>query len=369
MGAHRNEIHFIHLLRGVAPLPVMWVHLSGLTVWHYHADWTPLRYFERLLGTPLGLYQSGAHLGVVIFFLISGFIISYVVEEETRMSFAIKRVFRLWPPILFALIATAIGTYVGTVVPIPFSFADYARTFFLVDQFAGIGRHVLPVTWTLFPEVVFYIMVWCIAPMIRRKPLKSTLILTAASYAIMAGANINGTPAVQFSPLGYLPLFLIGRLFFLFREQRISGQMAMALGTAEVFLFYAVRVGIWWGIWRPQVLLDDSLFPILATYPLAIIVFWLCMQWTPKTVPQPFGFFGDISYSLYLLHMPVGFAVIYNLYPALNFSLAFAAAVVATLLVSWLSFRFVEEPSRRFCRRLIARRNVTRETALAGAQV
>jgi peptidoglycan/LPS O-acetylase OafA/YrhL len=89
------------------------------------------------------------------------------------------------------------------------------------------------------------------------------------------------------------------------------------------------------------------------TYAYAFLVFMLLMRLAPKRTVQPFTFLGDISYSLYLLHLPVGITVL-NLLAILGIpeSVGSAVAVLVSIGVSWLAYLVIEKPSQRLARRL-----------------
>ena len=97
-------IPFIHLLRGIAALLVMWVHLGLWYPAEHGYTWWAAGVWRDGLVAPLHLYQDGGHLPVLLFFLVSGFIITHVSLKETRLEFVVKRLFRLAPPLLLALL-------------------------------------------------------------------------------------------------------------------------------------------------------------------------------------------------------------------------------------------------------------------------
>src|SRR4051794_1142310 len=105
-GSPSSFIPFIQLLRGVAPLPVVWAHLGGAWYAATHAEiFAPFQWFRVMFSEPLHLFQDGAHLGVVVFFLISGYIISHVGQNESLLEFLIKRSVRLLPTLFLAVFA------------------------------------------------------------------------------------------------------------------------------------------------------------------------------------------------------------------------------------------------------------------------
>lgn len=343
---HQSEIPFIHILRAMAPLPVVWAHLASMVEWQYHDKWLPLTLFDRTIGGPLQLYQSGGHLGVMVFFLISGYIISFVSERENRMPFAIKRFFRLFPALIAAVLLAWVLNTIGSISRPDIKAEDYLLSMFLLDQFFWPGTAVLPVTWTLFPEIVFYAIVCLVMPLIKSRPIASTFTLALFAYLVVVSTNSFGNALPHTSHIGYLPMFIIGRVFFLIQDGKMSKDVALAFIASSLLVLYGTFAAIW-----PDQMWHDARKPW--TYPLAILIFYGCMLWRPLTISRPVRFFGDISYSLYLVHMPVGWFVMDKVQPGAGFTVGFVVAVAASILTAWLIYTFVEVPGRNLGRKFI----------------
>src|SRR5260221_11336991 len=116
--AEVRRVEFIHAIRGIAPLLVIVAHLGGSGLVFVGAQWPIFDLWVNGVVLPLGLYQLGGHLGVVLFFLVSGYILSRVSLKETARQFVIKRAFCLVPPMLIdyclMVVASATFKYNGT---------------------------------------------------------------------------------------------------------------------------------------------------------------------------------------------------------------------------------------------------------------
>src|SRR5208282_2429062 len=67
-------------------------------------SWLPAQLAERWIFEPLHLMTHGGAMAVALFFLVSGFVITYVAQRETRREFAIKRVLRIFPPLWLSIV-------------------------------------------------------------------------------------------------------------------------------------------------------------------------------------------------------------------------------------------------------------------------
>ncbi len=189
----------------------------------------------------------------------------------------------------------------------------------------------------------------------------------------------NRSPAALFALLGGLLLFLLYRgeqPLLNFRLFGLPGQFWL-LRAIPLFLF-GVLLGRLYGIWQwpeakrsalallalPALLLlypkvQASLFGMQAMpwedvwmFPALALIFFLLVFVAPRGHPlleNAIGdFYGRISYSLYLTHIPILVAAKPWLQqaPGLGLVLYLAAATA----VAWLSYRVIELPSRRFIR-------------------
>jgi peptidoglycan/LPS O-acetylase OafA/YrhL len=348
-----REIAFIHLLRGIAPLFVIMAHLGGwwLMVNHQSSD-----AFDLWLDTvvkPFHLYQHGGHLGVVLFFLVSGFIISHAASNETRLEFFIKRAFRLLPTLAVGVALTAAATWIAASAglnPILGDYAvtdtDYLRSAFLLDLLQDGGSRGLSVTWSLLVEVMFYTIVAIVIPMLRSRPLRSTWLMTAIVFALMVPHAVVPKAAAMMYFTVYLPILIVGRCFYLGYSKQATRE--------QIWLLVAVNfVGF--------CLLYSSRFPYLfqagtepfATYLLAILIFCAAMMSGLPRVPEPFKFLGNVSYALYLVHIPIGMLIL-NAMVAMPvpFSLKFSIAAGASIAVAAAVTRLVDRPCQRIARSL-----------------
>lgn len=354
----RQHLAFIHALRGIAALLVVWAHLG--TIWPTrHGEESYLnRGVTKLVIQPFRIFQDGGHLGVILFFLISGYIITYTSLREDRASFAVKRVMRLGPPLVVATVAawtylriadqlgvTAIGVNDGGV-------GHWISSLFLLDGWQG--TLALDVTWTLVIEVIFYTLTFALLGVSRARPEVATWAMTglwAATCVIVAVIPaLSGNVTLP----GYVGFLIVGRCIYLVTAgliRPITGALNAALG---IVLFASFTERLVPGLVRGAT--SPTAEPYYS-YAYAIIIFLGLMSAAPKRTIQPFALLGDVSYSLYLLHVPVGFLT-FELTSRWGFppDAMILSAIAASIGAAWLSYRLIERPSQRYARSLLSRR-------------
>ncbi|MEM7142850.1 MAG: acyltransferase family protein [Actinomycetota bacterium] len=341
----KSHVDALDGLRGVA--------VAAVVAYHVRPDWVP-----------------GGYLGVDLFFVLSGYLItSLLLEEYARdgridlPAFAGRRLRRLVPAVLVVVVASAV--YVGwrgdlgqieQVRRHGFATIGYvANWVFIADgdsYFAEIAapsmlRHV----WSLAIEEQFY-LVWPVVTWgaLRLAGRRSVAMLAAgiAVVSVVAMATFFdaadpsrvyfGTDTRIFEPL-------VGAALAVWRPLRAekpawSGPAAIGLGVAWVVTVLAVD-DAWDGFYRGGALAIALAVAVVVVGasrpgPLARVLGW-----------RPLVGLGAISYGVYLWHWPILVAARQEGWVG---GWADAGIVVASVLVSVVSYRVVEMPVRRSTR-------------------
>jgi peptidoglycan/LPS O-acetylase OafA/YrhL len=326
----------LDLLRGFASLSVCWFHLTNGNEHFLEAGW---------------LRSSGEYgwIGVNVFFVISGFIIPYALAQGSYGiadygRFLLKRIVRLDPPYIATILIVIVLGYLTSQVP-GFRGPPFHVSLVQVLVHLGYANVFLgypwlnPVFWTLAIELQYYLLVGLLFPLINTKR-TAVSVTTLVCLAIVA-LVIPGRPYV----FHWLFLFMLGIVTFQFRRRYVSR------------LVYLVQVAVLTlGAWR-----NDGLIIGIAGAATAMIIAFVDVN-----LDRHWTFLGMISYSLYLLHVPIGGRVI-NLGERLGGGLSTKLAVLAvalavTLATSWIFYRLVERPAQRWSAALSYRRRVAAPT-------
>lgn len=357
-----EQIAFVHILRGVAALLVVWAHLSGYWLSTVgRTDGAQTIWYEWVV-RPFHLYQNGGHLGVILFFLISGYIITHTSLREDRRSFAVKRVLRIFPALIAALLLSWLVITVATAVglhPIGLHAGPWWRwveAAFLLDGFTA-PTLMLDVTWTLVVELIFYVLVFAFLGRQRRRPLATTAFMAAIWFAAsIVFLNIGHlSQSANGWTMFWVGFLLVGRIIYLVQRRLASALDGAILGSSILIGFALLAEAA-----EPGHLLSPggyTGYEPMVTYLIAILLFVGLLRIAPKRAIQPFRFFGDISYSLYLVHLPFGLLLISIFDPlGLPESLTSLLAIVGSIALAagfWLA---IERPSQRLARRILKAR-------------
>lgn len=342
----------------------------------HHAEQIRLKYHLFSL-KQYSLFNNGG-IGVTFFFVLSGFLITYLLLKENKTNntisirnFYVRRVLRIWP-LYFMLVG--IGTvalplmlriaHINYVMPYHFSqvFGYYLFFMpFMVNVF--FGHHLLEPLWSIGVEELFYLS-WAPAIKVFRKYILSIIIITISLKLTLSVCIyfLNFSTAVkevvgmlQFEAMG------IGGLgaYIIFKRQKAIKESFLFSKAVQIILFAFIFGYVF--LWKELSAISEP-FNVLWTTPIAShIVMTLLFCWLIINISlndnsiiklngKKLNFLGEISYGIYMYHMLVVFAVVVVLSSVLNrlnpvvSTVAFYICITAgTVLVSYLSKRFFEE--------------------------
>ncbi len=372
--SRREAIVGLDLARFFAAFLVMFFHLAYLS-------WAmPTSSAAKLSGggfafPALTSFSWFGWVGVEIFFLLSGFVISYSAGTNA-FAFFRSRVLRLLPgawasATITALILLAIG-YEQSM-----SLGElYLRTM----AFLPIGPWLDGVYWTLSIEITFYALVFGLLVFKRIDRLETLLItIGTASTAFWFGIIALDPNLVEPGSWGWRGAeiaLLTDGIFF-----AIGGLMWMNLcgrpsrrrwAVIAAFVIVALVKIAHQAADDPQVITSPSLSLVPTTLWLAALLLmiaavranrWLSGRLNPNAVRA----LGLATYPLYLLHTTIGGVILFALKgTGIQPLIALGIAIIASILAALATARYLEPPIKRAldygltsCERLLGRRSDT----------
>jgi peptidoglycan/LPS O-acetylase OafA/YrhL len=308
--------------------------------------------------------QFKGALGVVVFFVISGFLItSLLIREERRLgrvslrSFYVKRFFRIVPLYMLALATATALVLVGFGDPV----ATFLRRLPLLATFNGdlAGGGTFVASWSVGVEEKFYILwpllAFAFVPLMRRRGLIATVLLIAClAAAFLPPAVYMGTY------VGISAGCLLAVCMHTERGYAIARILAGPRVGALLLALAAVAFVI--DIWLPWTDSTGYAHPLFAiTVALAFPGLLIGNSWQQKALSwRPLAVAGTRTYGVYLFH-PFCIDVISRVIPEGQTS-PITGGVRLTLAVL-LSWAVAEAVHRLFERPLIA---VGRRVAKSG---
>lgn len=292
-----------------------------------------LRFFAATLVIIAHAYapaKVGA-VGVDIFFVISGFIISRVARNKTPREFIVARLTRIYPIYWICAVPTALLAWRIGALTIP-------RTLTSITLWPVFGSDLLQpylvAGWTLSFEMLFYA---CTALVLVNR--RALWFFAIAYPAAMLGAFLTGAPVLRFLGNPLIVEFLMGVAIgrSATRQSGRAGIAAILFAVMLIAMSNATPLSHPHNIFElrtPERILEWGA-------PAAMLV-WGFLQFNRDWPLLPY--LGDASYSIYLAHGTAGI-----LFAFLPWPLKVVAAVAFGVGV----FHYVERPLLRLVRRLV----------------
>ena len=335
-----DRVHAIQLLRFIAASVVALVHQAFAFADHVGEGFG--------LAPPSDQWSQSA---VALFFIVSGYVMvissrSLFGDLRGNRIFLTRRCVRILPPYWLATIGLVVlYLLLGT----PVSGADLLRSLALIPYWSeatpGWALPMLWVGWTLFYEMVFYGLFSLGVPLGR--PAAIGIASTGLVVLVAAGVVFSPQSAVLATLTRPVALiFILGMALALFRERggALPSWLRAALVLAAIPAFVLIPAP------DPAQVLG---FQYLAWAGMPAACLATALLGGPLRLPA-FALIdrlGDISYALYLLHVPVAVVWMWAFQKAFHPQgpwALFITMVAATYITSAIAFRLIETPMTRW---------------------
>lgn len=351
-------------LRALAAFAVVFAHISAWFEFPDTFGYKVLKFF---------LYFNGSHggrFGVICFFVLSGFLITYLMFSEKSKCgnfkvghFYARRALRIWPLYFFSL-------FIGFIVfPFVLSFwqvshvenASWIWYSLFVANFDHIMNgfptaNILGVHWSVCVEEQYYLL-WPIVFLLwnnsKRFPwICIALVVISEIFQFTIGSKLHGGDYHFVSCIRYLSMGGLLAWFAFFHRSTLE-KMLSKISKKQTKGVYIACIAI--------MLLEMPITKLISGYkhlyhlvPMFFFAFIIAEQHFGKngffklsSIPM-LSWLGKISYSIYLLHMVAINAVLLVFTNSSDYVVMKAiAAVVLTVLISHLSYKYIESPFLR----------------------
>lgn len=370
-------------IRGLASLTVVFYHIMLVT-------YLPIISLILSPYLPFSVSING-HSSVIMFFMLSGFVLALPYFKGTHTSyvtFLTKRFFRIYVPYLISLGAVGIAyTMLSSQNGIT-ELSDWFNNTWTKDLTTyDIIMHLLlipnynsdllnNVIWSLIQEMRISIIFPLLAFILINMNWKYILLI-CFGCSIISGLNNNldlemsyGFHTAFLDTLHYISIFLIGGILAKHREYLIKLYCQILRHTKIIFLLVAF---IFYHYWRIPRKITETLglydyAEIVGDYSIVVgaglfIVIALGSQKLASFLEiKIFKYLGNISYSLYLYHLIVLYSLLYLFYEQIPITTIYILTLILSLIVATISYYFVEIPSIKLGKLLTKKWKVKLET-------
>lgn len=303
--------------------------LAATAICFYHFVLSTANYVEAIEVRTFFYY---AQYGVPLFFVISGIVLPLAMLKNDYQfkdwrTFMLKRLLRLEPPYLVSLVLASLylifQTYRHDGI-LTFSVSNFLLHLAYLIPWVEGQEWINPIYWSLAVEFQFYFLLSIAFIGLKQHVLGYRLLM----YSLLLGACfISNEKAFVFR---WLPLFFVGIIYSLKQYQLVS--------TKEYLIVSLLSFGL--------------IYYQLDLPNLCVTIFALgLIHYFPNYNPKYSNWLGKISYSLYLVHLIVGQALVNFL--SHNYRLPYQKVVVIlsgyvlSIFVAWLLYKWVEQPSKK----------------------
>lgn len=359
--AAKRSIQYIPAIDGLRALAVI-----AVMFYHLGFSWIP-----------------GGFLGVDLFFVISGYVITRLLLDSIAQSggldlrgFYIARARRLLPALLFTVITTAIAigiwapdTMKRFLTDLPFSLTGTMNWWLVArqqDYFESIGRPpLLQHTWSLAVEAQFYLIWPLILYFILKKlgrnriPIAALLIAAASGITLLlVSLSLDASNASKVSHIYFgtdthsIGLFLGAALAVSWIPQNFTTTLTK---NAQNFIDGVGFIGFV-GILATFLLIDETeptlykiAFPLAGIFGAAIIMSIVhpASRFAPILQYPVLIWIGERSYAMYLWHWIIFQVTRPTVDLAGNMWALYSLRILIVFALADISYRYVEIPIRR----------------------
>ena len=283
-------------------------------------------------------------IGVPIFFIVSGYcIMASAFHSANSLQFLLKRIFRIFPAywlslfiVLLAAIFEKLYTGYNSVPNLPLTFSAWLAMLTLTTSPLSHIKTANWVYWTLTYELCFYAVISLLV--LFRRSVAMVLLI-----AITAVSVFPGNAKYVFFLDNWMTFCLGGCIFLYFRYQGKHKWPYLALLTAlNIYSFISHQ------------LLYQPIYISAVFLTIAVLV----GSHYYRSHANLFSRLGEYSYSIYLIHVPIGIFILGDFknsfiqqHIAANILYDLFTLTVVCVL-SWQMFRWVEMPGQKIAHQI-----------------
>ncbi|CAN7689823.1 acyltransferase [Paenibacillus sp. LjRoot153] len=344
----KQRHHELDSIRGLAALIVFLSHAVGII---------PLNNSLDLINhSILHVFWDGT-ASVILFFVLSGYclVLPFIRKEfnfSENVIFILKRIFRIYPAYWVVIFITiflknlffnvnglnTLSMWINSFWNQPVYFTDIFKHILLIGP---LNPNLLnPVIWSLAVEMKISI----IFPFIAYLVTKTRTVYGSLSLLLVSIIICYSLKQINF--VSFIPLFILGALMAKYYVNITNYFRTLSKFSLTILFFiglilYSVRYCI------PNLKMDDTVINYLIGIGCSIFIYigFSINKISNLLSNNIFRFIGNISYSFYLIHLPILISITSFLYQY-NHSiiLCWVISLIMSLLIAFILYKYIELP-------------------------
>ena len=324
----------LDFLRGVAAINVL--------LYHFYL----LNHSENNLYRPANFFMAG-HEAVIFFFVLSGFVLSrslYVNAPFFYLPYCVKRIFRIMPAYYVAMILAVV---VYTIIkPTPLNnLSEWFNG--LMPSIQAINLKIILATIFVAPSNKLNGVVWSLSYELFISVLYLpwlTYLLKKVPQIIVIFLFVIVVLFIIYPPQHFIAASFYYTIFFIF------GMLLNVKRTnnPQIIWFLPIFIVLYYNkFWLTTIFNYNESFRDILTG--CGSVGFIIMVLTNQRISDLFSkklclFSGKISYSLYLLHVPLIYFFTYLLLSIMDLIYIKLLIFIGVILLAWLTYIYIELP-------------------------
>lgn len=299
------------------------------------------------------MWIDGGAVGVSLFLVLTGFLFSVITngcQSEIKYgSFVKSRILRIAPLSVFLLLFLIVASRqdFGPLGILRFLTLQFNTG----HQFTGWGQQYFPVgpMWTIAVEFQFYLLFPLLCSMIRREGIRSLLLVMLCFLIFKLVVTVVKGDGIYFNLYhtlaGRFDQFAIGMLLGVMYVNGLLDFVLKSRLVSAVFLFLGVAIatGVIWSF-NPGVEYNTLSFLFEAIAFSFIIISYMKLGFPAlRNGYDVFAKLGALSFSIYLLHLPIGVALRKAFHMQDSWELGVSTLLVSTA-VAVFTYNGIEKP-------------------------
>ncbi|MCP1162940.1 MULTISPECIES: acyltransferase [Bacillus] len=360
-----NRYEELDSIRGISSLVVMiGHHLMIFSVFQNYSYEDNKPFVMYLLKeTPARLIFSSGNESVIIFFVLSGFVLYRSIQNnyDSYVPFLLKRICRIYIPYIVAILIAILCQTTMSEYGIPYLSEWFNRSWTIESSLSLIVQHILlvgkyntdaynGVIWSLVHEMRISIIFPLVLMVCLRKTLRDSLLtlfsFSICSVVILLLFHSSLTLTSYALTLHYTVLFLLGALVAKYKNNLIVFYSNRTKNEKIAWFLFAVLLYMYEGLVGEINLLNNFIFRdyVVAISACLFVILSLSVSTLSSLLRNKYLLYlGKISYSLYLYHIISLFSLIYMLHEILPLPIILIFSLVFSFILAMLSYIFVEK--------------------------